>query len=54
MLLQRVDRDHCAAQPQLSAALQLPDTLRDIVNIQHGDALDPLREGLAELGSQSL
>ena len=50
MLLQRVDRDHCTAQPQLGAAFQLSDTLRDIVNIQHGDTLDPLREGLAELG----
>ena len=47
---QRRDGDEGADQPEPGAALELQRRLLDIVHVEHGDALEPIGKGLAEVG----
>ena len=47
----RANRDHRARQPQLRGPFHLTHSVLDIVHVDHGDALELARVGLAELGN---
>ena len=47
---QGAQRDDRPGQAQLGRPLEFPDGLRHLVHVQHGDALEPLRVGLTEVG----
>ena len=46
----RADRDHGAGQSQPCRTLQLPGSVRHVVQVYHGDALEFIRVSRAELG----
>ena len=49
-VLERILGDHRAGQAQAGGALQLPDAVLDVVQVDHRDALEPGGIGAAELG----
>ena len=49
-VLERILGDHRAGQAEAGGALQLPDPVLDVVQVDHRDALEPGGIGAAELG----
>src|SRR5712691_2360494 len=48
--LRGIDSDQASREPHLRAALQFLDRGRHVVDVERGDALEPIRAGVAELG----